>query len=70
MSFCPTERPLAVRSVRTLDRVAKLLESIENEWSDVDEYLRGQFEDQRRLIDALKADVVETYPGRKKKAAA
>ena len=70
MSFCPTQRQLAVRSIRALDRVAKILESIENEWADVDECLRGWFEDQRLSINVLKADVIETYPGRGKKAAA
>ncbi|MEW5833616.1 MAG: hypothetical protein AB1832_01010 [Pseudomonadota bacterium] len=61
-----SERQMAVKTLRALQRVDSLLEGQANEWEEVDEYLRGQIQDIRDQVATLKADIEETYPGRRK----
>lgn len=61
-----TERQMAVRSLRALQRVDAILEKHANEWEEVDEYLRGQFQDVRDAALRLRLDIEETHPGRRK----
>ena len=61
-----TERQMAVRSLRAIQRVEALCEKQAYEWAEVDEYLRGQFEELGSAALRLRLDIEETYPGRRK----